>query len=273
MNRTPRSARDAIVVRGIGDVASAVAHGLFLAGLPVVVHDVPAPLTTRRRMAFADAMFDGQARLAGVGARRADSLDALERLLAAGRELPATSLDLHGLLGWLRPRVLIDARMRKRAEPEDQRALAPLVIGLGPNFVAGANVHLAVETEWGERLGVVLDRGATAPLRGEPRTLAGHGRERFVYAARDGCFRTHACIGARVTAGAAVGRLDAEAVAAPLTGWVRGLVRDGLQVPAGTRLLEIDPRLDAPELTGLGRRPQRIANAVLAAIDARLMSG
>jgi hypothetical protein len=34
--------------------------------------------------------------------------------------------------------VLVDAPMRKRAIPENQRNLAPLVIGLGPGFVAGA---------------------------------------------------------------------------------------------------------------------------------------
>lgn len=255
-------------MRGIGDVGSAVAQALFLHRFPVVVHDVPAPLTTRRAMAFADAMFDGRALLAGVSARRTDSLDDLERVLAAGRELPVTCLDVRAVLGRVRPEVLVDARMRKRVEPEDQRALAPLAIGLGPNFVAGSNVHLAIETEWGERLGAVLERGATAPLRGEPRAIAGRGRERFVYAARAGCFRAAARIGDRVAAGAAIGRLGQEAVTAPLAGWVRGLVRDGVEVAAGTRLLEIDPRLEAPQLTGLGRRPQHVAEAVLATIRA-----
>jgi hypothetical protein len=38
---------------------------------------------------------------------------------------------------------VIDARMRKRAVPEGQRGLAPLTIGLGPNFIAGENVDVA----------------------------------------------------------------------------------------------------------------------------------
>ena len=49
-----------MLVRGVNDVASAVAHRLFSAGHAVALHDVAAPTTSRRGMAFADAMFDGR---------------------------------------------------------------------------------------------------------------------------------------------------------------------------------------------------------------------
>ncbi len=58
-----------VVIRGTGDVASAVAQRLFLTGDVVVLQDGPQPATTRRGMAFADAVFDGRAELAGVAAR------------------------------------------------------------------------------------------------------------------------------------------------------------------------------------------------------------
>jgi hypothetical protein len=45
-----------VVVRGVGDVGSAVAHRLFVEGYAVVIHDGPTPTTTRRGMAFADAV-------------------------------------------------------------------------------------------------------------------------------------------------------------------------------------------------------------------------
>jgi xanthine dehydrogenase accessory factor len=57
-----------VLVRGAGDVGSAVAHRLFGAGYGVVVHEEPEPTATRRGMAFADAAFDGHAVLAGVRA-------------------------------------------------------------------------------------------------------------------------------------------------------------------------------------------------------------
>lgn len=256
-------------MRGVGDVGSAVAHALFRHGFPVVVYDIAAPLTTRRGMAFTDAMFDGEAVLAEVRAQRCDSLAAIDDMLAARHAVPVTSLDFSQVVAHLRPPALVDARMRKHAAPEIQRAAARLTIGLGPNFIAGSNVDLAVETEWGERLGAVIERGATAPMRGEPRPIAGHGRDRFVYARRAGRFTAAVRIGDRVHAGAIVARLDGEAIVAPLDGWVRGLLRDGLDVAAGTRIVEIDPRLEAPVFAGIGERPGRIAEGVLAAVAAR----
>ena len=53
------------VVRGVGDIGSAGAHRLFREGCRPVIHDDPNPTTTRRGMAFADAIFDGQAELDG----------------------------------------------------------------------------------------------------------------------------------------------------------------------------------------------------------------
>ncbi len=45
-----------VLVRGCGDVGSAVAHGLFGAGYRVLIHDDPGPAHTRRGMAFTDAL-------------------------------------------------------------------------------------------------------------------------------------------------------------------------------------------------------------------------
>jgi xanthine dehydrogenase accessory factor len=58
--------RSPVLVRGVGDVGSAVAAVLFRAGYAVVLHDEPAPATPRRGMAFADAVFDGTAALDGL---------------------------------------------------------------------------------------------------------------------------------------------------------------------------------------------------------------
>ncbi|GAB4450066.1 MAG: hypothetical protein Fur0044_45620 [Anaerolineae bacterium] len=63
-----------VLVRGSGDIGSAVAHVLFRAGYAVAIHDIPQPTATRRKMAFTDAIFDGRARLEGVEARRVDNL-------------------------------------------------------------------------------------------------------------------------------------------------------------------------------------------------------
>ena len=48
-----------VLVRGSGDVGSAVAHLLFAQGSSVVIHDIALPAAPRRGMAFSDAIFEG----------------------------------------------------------------------------------------------------------------------------------------------------------------------------------------------------------------------
>jgi len=254
-----------VVIRGSGDVGSAVAHRLFRAGYPVVIHDGPAPAAPRRGMAFTDAIFDGRVDLAGVAAVRVDDLADLAG--SWGKAVPIFVGDIDDLLAALSPGVLVDARMRKRATPEPQVALAALTIGLGPNFVAATTTHLVIETEWGVRLGTILTEGSSAPLSGEPRSYGGHARDRFIYAPAAGVFRTACRIGEPVRAGQRVASLDGEPLRAPLAGILRGLTRDGVRIAAGAKCVEVDPRGDLANVMGIGERPGKIADAVLSAIE------
>jgi xanthine dehydrogenase accessory factor len=257
-----------VLVRGSGDVGSAVAVVLHRAGHGVAIHEVAAPSAPRRGMAFADAVFDGEAVLDGVVARRIDDAGALVEAVAGGEVVPVTTAGLEEVLAALEPAVLVDARMRKRERPEPQLRLAPLTIGLGPNVVAGETTHLAIETQWGDELGKVVRAGATRVLGGEPRSFEGHGRDRFVYAPVAGVLRTQARIAQRVAAGEVVATIGDEPLAAPLDGILRGLTHDGVAVRAGTKVVEVDPRGDVSKVTGLGERPRRIGEGVLRAIEA-----
>jgi xanthine dehydrogenase accessory factor len=138
--------RSPVLVRGVGDVGSAVAVVLFRAGYAVALHDEPAPAARRRGMAFADAVFDGAAVLDGLTALRVDTSAELRDTLTAREVVPVTVVPFSQTLEAANWSAVIDARMRKRAVPEGQRGLAPLTIGLGPNFVAGETVDLAIET-------------------------------------------------------------------------------------------------------------------------------
>ncbi len=75
-------------------------------------------------MAFADALFDGRAVLAGIVATCLDAHDRLPDVLAARTGIPVATGDLADLLAVLAPDVLVDARMHKRATPEPQRGQA-----------------------------------------------------------------------------------------------------------------------------------------------------
>ncbi|MDP2711495.1 MAG: hypothetical protein Q8O56_09775 [Solirubrobacteraceae bacterium] len=254
-----------VLVRGCGDIGSAVAHLLLGDGHEVVINDVALPAAPRRGMAFADAVFDGACELAGVRARRVGALAELRR--PHRDEVLVTTEELGDVVAALRPDVLVDARMRKRAQPGEQRGLAPLTIGLGPNFVAGATTDLAIETQWGDELGTVVTDGPTKPLGGEPRSFEGHARDRFVYAPAAGVMRTRAVIAQRVAAGETVATIGDEPLLAPLDGILRGLVHDGVPVDAGAKVLEVDPRGDLSKVVGIGPRPRRIAEGVAEAIE------
>jgi xanthine dehydrogenase accessory factor len=261
----------AVLVRGSGDVGSAVAVVLVRAGYWVVLHDEPAPAATRRGMAFADAIFDGLAKLENVCARAIASVAELDRVLAAG-EVPIAICPFEKLLRAMTWHAVVDARMRKRAVPELQRGIAPLTIGLGTNFIAGGNVDLAIETSWGDQLGAVVHTGPTLPLKGEPQPIGGVARGRYVYAPVAGRFDTPYRIGDRVEQGTVMATIGGTSLRAPLAGVIRGLTHDGVIVAERAKVLEIDPRGDPTAVFGLGVRPKLIAEGVLSALTEVQMS-
>ena len=254
-----------MLIRGSGDVGSAVAHLLLRSGHEVAINDVALPAAPRRGMAFADAIFDGACELDGVRARRV-AADELDAALGGDEVLVDVTQELGDVLAVMAPDVLVAARMRKRAQPEPQRGLARLTIGLGPNFIAGETTDLAIETQWGEALGTVVTQGPTRALGGEPRAFEGHGRDRFVYAPVGGVLRTVKAIAQRVTAGETVATIGDDPLRAPLEGILRGLVHDGVPVAAGAKVIEVDPRGDLSKVYGVGPRPRRIAEGGAAAI-------
>jgi xanthine dehydrogenase accessory factor len=255
-----------ILVRGSGDVGSAVAHTLFKADYTVVIHDSAQPSATRRRMSFCDAIFNGKAALDGVSAQLYEDISELITRLKIHDLVPLTTLDLPRILAALRPEVLVDARMKKHDQPEVQIVLAPFTVGLGPNFVAGETVHAAVETGWNEGLGNVIWHGATRPLEGEPQTIAGHARDRYVYAPAAGVFHTALHIGTMVSEGQEVAHVGEIPLYAPIDGILRGLTHDNISVARKTKVIEVDPRGAQAQISGIAERPGRIAKGVLEAI-------
>ena len=138
---------------------------------------------------------------------------------------------------------------------------------MGPTLVAALHAHVVVETSW-DALGGVITEGASLPLAGEPRAIAGHARDRYVYAPVDGVLRTKARIGDAVRRGEEVARVGATALLAPLDGVLRGLTHDDVPVAAGTKVIEVDPRGRVEEVRGIAERPRRIAEGVLSAVRA-----
>lgn len=266
VSRNSEPAACAVLVRGLSESASAVAHRLFTSGYRVALHNGPdAPKTHRRLMSFADAFYDGMATLDGVTARRIDT--ATFRLADTRKFIPVLVNDLAVCLGAQKWDIIVDARLRKRISPECHRGMAVLSIGIGPGHVAGETADIAVESSWGDSLGAIVRSGPTLPLAGEPRPIDGIGRERNVYASAAGVLHSELRIGDLVTEGAAVASLGNVTIRAPISGTLRGLVRPGIAVSPGDKIVEIDPRPPhRASHRGLGERPRRVADGVLSAI-------
>jgi xanthine dehydrogenase accessory factor len=269
------------VVLGAGEVGSAVAHRLARAGMTVFAADLERPTCLRRGVCFAAALGEGSKVIEGVTAVRADTPDGA--LKAAGRNVvPVIAIgsgdrDYGRLVGRLACDVLVDARMLKRNQGMS-RAVARLVVGLGPGFKAPRDVHAAVETNRGHYLGRVIYDGEPEPDTGVPAGVDGHASERVIRAPADGVFTGGLAIGRQVSAGEPVGATgDGTEVRASIAGLLRGLVADGTPVARGQKIGDIDPRGAAIDPFSISDKGRAVAGGVLEAImtwwteaDARL---
>lgn len=87
----------------------------------------------------------------------------------------------------LKPDVLVDATMAKR-NTGTKITDAPLVIGLGPGFCVGSDVHIVVETNHSDNLGRVIRDGEAEPNTGIPIAIGGLAKERVIGAPKAGIF-------------------------------------------------------------------------------------
>jgi xanthine dehydrogenase accessory factor len=264
--------RPAAIVVGCGDVGSAVAHALHNAGCAVVLVDHADPPWTRRGMAYTDAWYVGTAELVEVDACFCASVRSIPFVLDRRDMIAATTWSWQGVAEALHPIAIIDARIVKRQAPASLKtndSAAPLTIGLGPGFVAGVHVDIAIETAWGDTLGAVIESGGTKPFEGEPRRVGGAGRERYVYAGKTGRFQSDRRIGDCVASGEEIATLGGDSIAAPLAGVLRGLSARGARIGTGQKIVEVDPRGEASLCFGLGERPRRIATGVVEALQRR----
>jgi xanthine dehydrogenase accessory factor len=252
-----------VVVRGGNDIASAVAHRLFTAGYPVVILEAPQPLTVRRGMAYASAVYEGRIVLDGVTGEHAPTVERARALLTSRSAIPVVAVADEEILTSLKPAIIVDARLRKRERGASRVTDAPLVIGLGPGFKAGVEAHVVIETNRGPNLGRIITEGEADPYTVEPVEIAGHSKDRYLYAPRAGTFRTSLDLGKFVAAGQIVGHVGGVPLVARVGGIIRGIVKDGLSVTAGAKLVDIDPRSDPAYLSELSKKAWTIANAVL----------
>jgi hypothetical protein len=254
------------VILGTNEIASAVAVSLHRAGYFTILSHDPFPPVIRRKMAFHDALFDDPVVLDGVTAQRADAGLEILTLRTKAKGVIITELGLLDLMIVQTPTILIDARMQKYQVTPDLRRLAKFTIGLGPSFSAEENCDFAIETR-PAKAGQIIQHGATDRPDGIALQLGGRGAERFVRADFPGIWRTPIEIGTRIFKDYIIGFLGDTPIIAPFDGMLRGVVRDGTEVPSGVKLLEVDPRGRTAVWSGIDDRAASLSRAVMQAIS------
>jgi xanthine dehydrogenase accessory factor len=229
-----------VLVRGGGDLASGAVYRLHRSGMRVMVLELPEPTVIRRAVAFASAVSEGAIKVEGVVGRRADSLEQALRILDQGEVPVMVDPNADTIPQW-HPDVVVDAILAKR-NVGTRITDAPTVIGLGPGFVAGVDVHAVVETKRGHYLGRVILEGSAAPDTGVPGEIMVYASERVLRAPRSGVFVGSRQIGEQVRAGEAVAEVDGEPVIAQIDGVLRGLLADNRAVTEGVKVGDVDPR-------------------------------
>ncbi|MCF2525020.1 xanthine dehydrogenase [Bradyrhizobium sp. G127] len=263
--RADRPFRFAVIL-GTNEIASAVAVRLHQAGFRVVLSHDPLPPVIRRKMAFHDALFDDAVTVEGIPAERADSGLQIRSRLAQAPGIIITELGLLDLIVIQTIDILVDARMQKYLATPDLRRLGSLAIGLGPGFAGEVNCDIAIETRPG-KAGQIVRQGYADQPDGISRRLGSHWGERFVRSESAGRWNTAIEIGTRVFKDFVVGHLGNTPIRAPFDGILRGIIRDGTEVPAGVKLLEIDSRGRRANWAGTDSRGQVIASAVMEAVS------
>jgi xanthine dehydrogenase accessory factor len=253
-----------VLIRGGGEMATGVACALHRAGMVIAVTEQPRPRAIRRTVAFAEAVYAGRTTVENITGElvkpKSLRLDYVPGRVPVVIDIGLSLMTHHPF------DVVVDAVMSKSNIAGTTIELAPLVIGLGPGFEAGHDCHLVVETNRGHYLGRFYDTGRTEPNTGVPGDLAGETGKRVVRAPVDGVLEPLVQIRQSVTKGAAIAAAGGKPAIAQLAGTVRGMMAAGLEVKAGEKIADIDPRGRPEYCDSISDKARLIGLGTLAAI-------
>jgi len=254
-----------IAVKGAGEMGSAVAWRLFMANLKnIVMLETIHPLAVRREVSFCEAVHEGQKQVEDVTALLAADLAEIKKCWVKNNI--AVIVDPGGqTINSIRPHVVIDAILAKKnlgTRIND----AQLVIGLGPGFNAGDDVHWVIETNRGHNLGRIITAGAAEANTGIPGQIGGFTGARVLRAPAAGRFQPVLGIGDLVEKDQLIGSVAGNDVRAGIEGVLRGLIRPGIEVSKDLKIGDIDPRGEAGYCYTISDKARAIGGSVLEAI-------
>lgn len=254
-----------IGIKGAGEMASGVACSLYKANIRnIFMMEIASPLAVRRTVSFCESIHSESITIEGVQGVIAHDANNIKKAWNHGAiaVLPDPEWKT---ISRLKPDVVIDATLAK-INLGTRVGEARLVIGLGPGFEAGKDVHIVIETHRGHNIGRIIEKGAAHPNTGVPGNIDGYTHQRVLRAPCDGRFESSLDIGTLVKKHQTIGRVDALEVTATLTGVLRGLIRPGTRVKKGLKIGDIDPRGDVDHCYTVSDKARTLGGSVLQAI-------
>ena len=253
-----------ITIKGAGEMASGVAHRLYLAGFrKILMTETAKPLSVRRTVSFSEAVYEGEMGVEGVRGVLIDSIDELPVFWK--ENMIAVIIDPVGnSVGKLKPDILIDAMMLKKQTSLTGKE-APFIIGIGPGFTAPVNVHAVIESNRGHNLGRAIWDGSAEPFTGIPGSTAGFTVERVLRSPKAGVVRHVKHISEIVKKGDTILYVDEIPVYASIDGVLRGLIRE-ISVERNEKVGDIDPRGQVALCYAISDKARAIGSGVLEAI-------
>lgn len=254
--------RDKVLVWGGGDLGSGVARRLYKAGFQVLVIEQPQPRAIRLEVAFAKAVYTGKTQVEDVWGFRLSQIPDQGWVSGVGVMVDPDGKVIH----FWKPRILVDARLLKSPNHGLRKGLVPFSVGLGPGFFAGRDVDAVVETKRGHHLGRVIWEGEAEKNTGIPGEVLGYREERVLRAPQSGIFQREKAIGDKVEAGESIAMVGTQPLQAKISGVIRGLLWDGLEVKKGEKVGDIDPRGIREYAFTVSDKANAVAGGVLEAI-------
>ncbi len=253
-----------VLVRGGGDLASAVIQKLYRIGFKVVVSELSTPIVVRRTVSFCNAVFEGHYTVEGIKAVYLNNCDGIDRCHDKG-EIPILSVKESDIKEQFQPDIFIDATLSKK-KVDYMIGDYPIMIGMGPEIEAGKNVDIVIETSRGHNLGRLITEGYALPNTSIPGFIDGYAKERVLRAPCDGMVKTTHKIGNLVKKGELILTVDGEPVYAKIDGVIRGLIHPSIEATEGLKLGDIDPRGKLEYCFSISDKGRNIAGGVLEAI-------
>ncbi len=265
MTRSDLQLRDLLIlIRGAGEMATGVAHTLWQAHFRVWMTEIPQPLAVRREVSFCEAIYEGEKQIEGVVARYIQTADEINHTWEEGM-IPVLIDPETKSRQICKPHALVDAIVAKE-NLGTKITDAPLVIGLGPGFTAGRDVHVTIETQRGHDLARLIWEGEAESNTGIPGEILGYSEQRVLRTPVEGIFKAHKKIGDQVNEGDVVATVGGLPVKPRISGVLRGILRDGTRVKEKMKAGDIDPRGKEAYCYSFSDKARSIAGGVLKAI-------